>query len=68
MTLQGFDYKALKMLIKDRGWTQQDFADKLKLHLSTVTHWFSGIKTPSISTCKKIAKLLKVKLRVIIKT
>lgn len=48
----------IKDLIKEKGYTQQDFADALEISRSALTQQLSG--KPSYSTLSKMAEILRV--------
>ncbi len=48
---------------KVRGITQQKLADKLETARAYIGHIEQGIKSPSLETIEKIAKVLKVQVK-----
>lgn len=52
---------ALKRIRKERGFTQQQLADELGLHLKSYQRYECGTRRPNIFTIFKIADILGVK-------
>ncbi|WP_350315554.1 helix-turn-helix transcriptional regulator [Lelliottia wanjuensis] len=48
----------LKVIRKNRGFTQMELASELKISQSAVCHYESGTRKPDISTCHRIVKIL----------
>lgn len=46
----------IKIAIKEAGYTQQTFADKLGITNPVVNVWCTGKRNPTTTTLKKIAK------------
>lgn len=49
----------LKHLRKDRGYTQESFAEKLGVPVGTYRNWEQGINTPDSETIIRIVQLLE---------
>jgi transcriptional regulator with XRE-family HTH domain len=49
-------------LRKQRGWTQDLFAEKVGVHKNHVTRWETGRMKPSTNTLRKIASVLGISL------
>lgn len=49
--------EALKLLRKQRGWTQRQLAAELRKAEGTVKHWEIGIREPSAEICEKLGAL-----------
>ena len=49
--------EALKLLRKQRGWTQRRLAAELRKAEGTVKHWEIGIREPSAEICEKLGAL-----------
>ncbi len=54
--------KRIKRARKDKKMTQEDLADKVGLHYTTVSRIERGLSNPPVQTIDKIAKALKVSL------
>lgn len=52
--------KNLRKIRTERGFSQQEFADKLRVAQSTVGMWESGKRTPKIVEFAHLAKILEV--------
>jgi transcriptional regulator with XRE-family HTH domain len=50
----------LKMLRKERGWSQEDLATKMEVSPGSVGNWEMGPYEPHAKTLKKLAALLEV--------
>ena len=55
-----FFVKQLKKLLLEKGMTQKELADKLKVTKSFVSIYFNGKQEPKPATIHKIAKALNV--------
>jgi transcriptional regulator with XRE-family HTH domain len=47
----------IKQAIKEAGFTQKDFAKKIKTHQPVIQNWIRGIRNIKLSTLKKISGL-----------
>ena len=54
--------KRIKKARKERGITQQELAEKVNMHDTTISRIETGFSNPSILTINKIAKALKIPL------
>lgn len=52
----------LKMLRKERGWSQEDLATKMEVSPGSVGNWEMGPYEPHPKTLKKLAGLLEVEV------
>lgn len=52
---------ALKRIRKERGFTQQQLADELELHIKSYQRYECGTRRPNIYMLLKIADILGVK-------
>lgn len=50
----------LKELIKSKGYTQQELADKLNVNQSSVSAWITGRTRPTTAKLSKVAKALGI--------
>ena len=50
----------LKELLKEKEWTEQDFAAEIKVDPTTMSRWMKGKHAPREETCQLIAQLLQV--------
>ena len=53
--------KHLKELRKERGWTQEELAERADMHFTYVGQIERGIRNPSLVNLYKLAKALGVK-------
>ena len=54
--------KNLESLRKQKGWSQDDLADKLNLTRQAVSKWETGSSKPDIDNVKNISQLFSVKI------
>lgn len=59
--MQNRKMAALKRIRKERGFTQQQLADELGLHLKSYQRYECGTRRPNIYMLLKIADILGVK-------
>lgn len=52
--------KRLKYLREQKGLTQQELADKVKIHQVSIANYERGIRKPNEENMKKFAKLFKI--------
>lgn len=52
--------KRIRRARKDRKITQEELADRVDLHYTTISRIERGISNPPVQTVNKIAKALKV--------
>jgi transcriptional regulator with XRE-family HTH domain len=52
--------KHLRKLREERGWTQEELADKAGMHFTYVGQIERGIRNPSLINLEKFAKALKI--------
>lgn len=58
--------KQIKRIRRQRGYTQEDIADKSGMHVSTLGRIERGEINPPLQTLNKIAQALKVKTKEIL--
>lgn len=61
-TYEGRLCARLNALVEARGWTPQEFADKVGVGKSMAYHWLSGRGVPAVNDWPKIAKVLRVEI------
>ena len=54
--------KNLESLRKQKGWSQDDLADRLNLTRQAVSKWETGSSKPDIDNVKNISQLFSVKI------
>ena len=54
--------KRLRQLREERGWSQEEFADRAGLHRTYVSAVERGVRNPTLSVLERLAKALGVKL------
>ena len=55
------DFKdVLRMLRMERGWSQNDLAERIHSTKSTVSNWEQGTRVPKIEKLEEIADLFNV--------
>lgn len=52
--------KRIRRARKDRGITQEELADRVGLHYTTISRIERGISNPPVQTINKIARTLRV--------
>lgn len=52
----------LRLFRKERGWTQQQLADKLGISYMSISNYERGIRTPDYETLEAIADYLNVSI------
>ena len=62
---ESLGYNLLR-LRKNRGYTQQQIADRLNLNRSTYTKYETGVSEPSIEIMRKIAEIFSVDISVLV--
>lgn len=60
--------EALRRLRTEKGYTQQQLADRLHVERATVARWESGLRTPDIATVSLLAEALGVDISMLIDT
>ncbi|MDJ0582964.1 helix-turn-helix transcriptional regulator [Crocosphaera sp.] len=60
--------KPLKELIKQHGYTQKSFATALKKHVSAVTAYIAGKKSPTIAVVADMCRLLDESPKTVMKS
>jgi len=59
----GEKFVAMRMA---RGWTQQDFADRICKSRAAVSLWEAGIRTPGFKTLARIAEIFQVSVDLLV--
>ncbi|ABI77277.1 DNA-binding protein [Hyphomonas neptunium ATCC 15444] len=54
--------KRLRQLREERGWSQEEFADRAGLHRTYVSAVERGVRNPTLSVLERLAKALDIKL------
>ena len=54
--------KRLRQLREERGWSQEEFADRAGLHRTYVSAVERGVRNPTLSVIERLAKALGVSL------
>lgn len=54
--------KRLRQLREERGWSQEEFADRAGLHRTYVSAVERGVRNPTLSVLERLAKALSMKL------
>lgn len=52
----------IRKLRDAKGWSQEDFADKIGIHRTYISGIERGVRNPTIRVLDKIAKTLETKL------
>lgn len=53
----------LRDILYKRGYTQQDFADKLGVRQETVSRWVNGVTRPRADMLKRMSQILHVSIK-----
>lgn len=53
--------KHLRKLREEKGWTQEELADKAGMHFTYIGQIERGIRNPSLINLERLAKALKIK-------
>ncbi len=59
--------KRLRTLREERGWSQEEFADRAGLHRTYVSAVERGVRNPTLSVLGRLAEALGVSIEVMIK-
>jgi transcriptional regulator with XRE-family HTH domain len=54
--------KHLRKLRKEKGWTQEELAEKANMHFTYIGQIERGIRNPSLVNLYKLSKALKIHL------
>ena len=54
--------KRLRQLREERGWSQEEFADRAGLHRTYVSAVERGVRNPTLSVLERLARALGVSL------
>lgn len=57
---------SMKRLREDRGWSQEELADRAGLHRTYVSGVERGVRNPTLTVLHKIAAALEVKLSALV--
>ena len=60
--------KQLRALREERGWSQEEFADRAGLHRTYVSAVERGVRNPTLSVLERLAKALGIKLSELLAT
>ena len=52
--------KHLRKLREEKGWTQEELADKAGMHFTYIGQIERGIRNPSLINLERLAKALKI--------
>lgn len=61
--MSGTKYNRIKIGLIERNKKNQDLANYMKVHISTVSDWCTNTNQPSIPDLFRIAKFLKMNVR-----
>lgn len=53
----------LRILLKNRGWTQARLAEQMHVHPDTVQKWIKGKNTPSLETVKEFCDIFFIPIQ-----
>ena len=59
--------KRLRALREERGWSQEEFADRAGLHRTYVSAVERGVRNPTLSVLERLAKALGVSIEEMVK-
>lgn len=59
--------KRLRALREERGWSQEEFADRAGLHRTYVSAVERGVRNPTLSVLERIAKAMGITLSELVK-
>lgn len=54
--------KRLRQLREERGWSQEEFADRAGLHRTYVSAVERGVRNPTLSVIERLAKAVGVSM------
>jgi transcriptional regulator with XRE-family HTH domain len=60
--------KRLRTLREERGWSQEEFADRAGLHRTYVSAVERGVRNPTLSVLERLAKALGVSMAELVQT
>ncbi|MBY9068241.1 helix-turn-helix transcriptional regulator [Hyphomonas sp. WL0036] len=60
--------KRLRQLREERGWSQEEFADRAGLHRTYVSAVERGVRNPTLSVLSRLADALAVTLSDLVET
>jgi transcriptional regulator with XRE-family HTH domain len=60
--------KRLRALREERGWSQEEFADRAGLHRTYVSAVERGVRNPTLSVLDRLAKALGVSMADLVQT
>ncbi len=60
--------KRLRALREERGWSQEEFADRAGLHRTYVSAVERGVRNPTLSVLERLAKALGVSMTELVQT
>ena len=60
--------KRLRALREERGWSQEEFADRAGLHRTYVSAVERGVRNPTLSVLERLAKALELSIHHLFKS
>ena len=60
--------KRLRALREERGWSQEEFADRAGLHRTYVSAVERGVRNPTLSVLERLSKALGVSMTELVQT
>ena len=57
---QTFFAKQFRKILLEKGFTQQELADKIGIEQAMISQWLIGFRNPSLASLKKIAAALDI--------
>jgi transcriptional regulator with XRE-family HTH domain len=60
MDIRRYLGRAVRKLREERGWSQEDFAERAGVHRTYVSGVENGVRNPTITVVAKLAKALGV--------
>jgi len=60
--------KRLRALREERGWSQEEFADRAGLHRTYVSAVERGVRNPTLTVLERLAKALGVSMAELVQT
>ncbi len=60
--------KRLRALREERGWSQEEFADRAGLHRTYVSAVERGVRNPTLSVLERLAKAFGITMAELVQT